>query len=187
MGWAHIHGEDDVIDGQGLAIGEYEVVTQDEIVIDGAVVVLGDRHVSGPVIGVVGPVVLSGLALDALLNRHAQAVQGDQADLSHRHGILVVGSLGEEGGELAVEGAVADNQRVSGLLLGLCRSGLLRLLGLCRSGFFLLLGLGIGRLGVVRGLGAAGGQHADDHHKAKQQRDEFLAVHLNSSYEFYHG
>ena len=105
-----VHGEDDVIDGQGLTVRELQVIPEGEVIVDGAVGILGDLKVSGAVVGVVGSVVVDGLALDALVDDGAGTVRSQQAELSHNPDILVVGGLREEGRELAGEGCVADDQ-----------------------------------------------------------------------------
>lgn len=62
-------------DGDGFRIGELQIVTQGEIIVHGAVGVLGDGHVGRTIVSIVGAIVVAGLALDALLNDSASTVQ----------------------------------------------------------------------------------------------------------------
>ena len=107
----HIQAEDVVVDGQGLAVGELEVVAQGDVVVDGAVGVLGDLDVGGAGVGVVGAVVLVGLALDALVDDLAQTGGGIEQKLRQVLGVLVICRLGKEGRELAAEVGVANDHR----------------------------------------------------------------------------
>ena len=106
-----VHGEDDVVDGDGLAVGELQVLTQLEVVVHGAVGVLLDLAVSGTIVGVVGAVVGLGLALDAVHDDGALTVAVQQTDSGHGPDVLVISGLGEEGGELAVERGITHDQR----------------------------------------------------------------------------
>ena len=89
----NVHGEDDVVDGDGLAIGELQIVTQGEIIVHGAVGVLGDGHVGRTIVSIVGAIVAAGLALDALLNDSASTVASEQTECGHGVNILIVSSL----------------------------------------------------------------------------------------------
>ena len=106
-----VHGEDDVIDGDGLAVGELQVLAQLEVVVHGAVGVLLDLAVSGTIVGVVGAVVGLGLALDAVHDDGALTVAAQQADRGHHPDVLVISGLGEEGREFAVERGITHDQR----------------------------------------------------------------------------
>ena len=75
----NIHREDDVVDGDRLAVRELQVVAQLDVIGDGAVVILGDNAVRGAVVGVVGAVVLAGLTLDAVQDHLALTVSAEQA------------------------------------------------------------------------------------------------------------
>ena len=106
----NVHVEDDVVDGHRRAVGEDDVVTDLDVVIHGAVVVLNDVGIRDAIIEVVLAVVINGLALDALQDQVACAVVADQADLRHGVRILVIGGLGEEGAELLGEGGITDDE-----------------------------------------------------------------------------
>ena len=112
-----VHGEDDVVDGDGLAVGELQVLTHLEVVVHGAVGVLLDLAVSGTIVGVVGAVVGLGLALDAVHDDGALTVAVQQADSGHRPDVLVISGLGEEGREFAVERGITHDQRGVAVLL----------------------------------------------------------------------
>ena len=112
-----VHGEDDVVDGDGLAVGELQVLTHLEVVVHGAVGVLLDLAVSGTIVGVVGAVVGLGLALDAVHDDGALTVAVQQADSGHRPDVLVITGLGEEGREFAVERGITHDQRGVAVLL----------------------------------------------------------------------
>ena len=61
-----IHGENDVINRERLAVFKLKAVLQGEIVVDRAVAVLGDNEIGDTLIGVLLTVVLAGLSLNAL-------------------------------------------------------------------------------------------------------------------------
>ena len=106
-----VDAEDEVVDRDGLAVGELDALLKLDVVVDGAVLVLDDVDVGRAVVLVVLAVELVGLALDALVDDVAEAIVGIQRDLRHGAGVLVIGGLGEEGRELAGEGAVAHDKR----------------------------------------------------------------------------
>ena len=112
-----VHGEDDVVGGQGLAVGELDVVAQVEIIVNGAVGIGGDGQVGGAIVGVVMAVEGAGLAGLALLHDRAEAVDVEQIDGGQRPDVLVVGRLREERRELAGEVGITCNQR---LFVALC-------------------------------------------------------------------
>ena len=155
-----VHGEDDVVDGNRLAVRELQVVTQFQVIGNGAVIILGDNAVSGAIVGVIGAVVLAGLALDAVQDHFALTVGAQQAELGQVDDILVSGRSGEEGAELTLkaglcqdEGAVAGG---SGSLGG---------------------GSACGFAGCSGGSGAAAaGQHAQAQGRSRCQRNGLLCV-----------
>ena len=155
-----VHIEDDVVDGNRLAVRELQVVTQFQVIGNGAVIILGDNAVSGAIVGVIGAVVLAGLALDAVQDHFALTVGAQQAELGQVDDILVSGRSGEEGAELTLkaglcqdEGAVAGG---SGSLGG---------------------GSACGFAGCSGGSGAAAaGQHAQAQGRSRCQRNGLLCV-----------
>ena len=161
----NVHGEDDVVDGDRLAVGEDQIITQGEVVVDGAVSILGDDQVGRTIVGVVGAVVVDGLALDAIVDDGAGTIAGQQADGGHGCHILVISGLSEEGGELAGEGRVTHNQRGVGIVgSGLSAFG--RCAGLCGGGSAV----------------AAAGKNTNAHHQSQKQcKKLFAAFHWISS------
>ena len=135
-----VHGEDDVVDGDLLTVGEDDIVTHGEVVVDGAVGILDDLTVGRTIVGIVGAVVGVRFAVDALHDDLALTVAVEQAERGHDPDILVIRGLREEGGELFVERGIADDQR---------RGVVLRL--------------------VVRLLVAAAGKKAEAHDQRKDQ------------------
>ena len=113
-----VHGEDDVVDGDLLTVGEDDIVTHGEVVVDGAVGILDDLTVGRTIVGIVGAVVGVRFAVDALHDDLALTVAVEQAERGHHPNVLVILGLREEGGELLVERGRADDQR-SVLVLGL--------------------------------------------------------------------
>ena len=112
-----VHGEDDVIDGDRLAVGELQVLAQLEVVVHSAIGVLHDLAVSGTIVGVVGAIVGLGFAFDTLHDDGALAIAVQQADSGHDPDVLVISGLGEEGGEFAVERGITHDQRGVAVLL----------------------------------------------------------------------
>ena len=106
-----VHGEDDVVDGDRLTVGELQVLAQLEVVVHSAIGVLLDLAVSGTMVGVVGAIVGLGFAFDTLHDDGALAIAVQQADSGHDPDVLVISGLGEEGGELAVERGITHDQR----------------------------------------------------------------------------
>ena len=162
----NVHGEDDVVNVQLVAVSELDAVADDEVIVDGTVGVLGDGQIRDAVVGVVGAVEGLGLALDALQDHGAGTVRAQQTDLGHSGNVLVIGSCGKEGGELAAEGRVTDNQ--GGVVLGLNRS----LRGGSGGGGF-GLGLVIGLFGG--GVVATTGEHTDAQSQSQNQRKDLGA------------
>ena len=108
-----VHGEDHVVHGQGLTIGELQVIAQLEIIVHGAISILGDGQVGRAIVGIVRAIEVDGLTLDTLEDNGASTVAGQQTELGHSLSILVIGSLGEEGRELAVKRGITHNKRLS--------------------------------------------------------------------------
>ena len=106
-----VHGEDDVVDGDRLTVGELQVLAQLEVVVHSAIGVLHDLAVSGTMVGVVGAIVGLGFAFDTLHDDGALTVAVQQTDSGHGPDVLVISGLGEEGGELAVERGITHDQR----------------------------------------------------------------------------
>ena len=109
-----IEREDDVVDGHRGAVVELEVVTKLDVVGDGAVGLLGHRDVGGAVVGVLGAVVLLGLAVDAVIDRLGHAVGDEERDVVEAHDILVGRGSGEQRAELALEAGGRDDERLVG-------------------------------------------------------------------------
>ena len=156
----NIHREDDVIDGDRLAVRELQVVAQLDIVGDGAVVILGDNAVRGAVVGVVGAVVLAGLALDAVQDHLALTVSAEQTELGQVNDILVGSRSGEEGAELALKAGLCQNE-------GAIRSGRVGCFGSSSTGAL------AGRVGRST---AAASQHADAECGSRCQCNDLLGV-----------
>ena len=135
-----VHGEDDVVDGDLLAVGEDEILTHGEVVVDSAIGILDDLAVGRTIVGIVGAVVGVRFALDTVHDDLALTVAVEQAERGHDPDILVILGFREEGGELFVERGIADDQRR-----------------------VLVLGL------VVRILVAAAGEKTETHHQRKDQ------------------
>ena len=169
----NVQREDDVIRGHGSAVGEDDVIAHGEVVVDSAVIVLGDDQISDTVIEIVGAVVSSGFAFDAVHDDVAFTVGAEQGQLGHASNVLIVRGIGKERGELLREQRVANNQRVSldrlfrgffrRLFCGFFSGG--RLFGLCGffgSGLFFLL--------------CAASHHGQNHHKGQQQSQQLGKV-----------
>ena len=171
----HIHGEDDVIDVSGGAIGELDVVAHGNVVVNGAVVVLGDSEVSGAIVGVVGAVVSAGLALDALEHGVGYAVHGEQGHLGHVGDALVISTCCEEGRELALESGRSGYQ--GAVIAG---AGLNALGGVGAGSSFRSAGrcIASGRSSVI----AAAGQKTYAHANSQKQRKQLgLVFHVKNS------
>ena len=158
----NVDGEDNVINGDRLAVRELQVVAQLDVVGDSAVIVLGDNAVAGAVVGVVGAVVLAGLALDAVQDHFALTVGTQQAELGQVDDILVSRRSGEEGAELALKAGLCQDE---GAVAGGSGS-----LGSGSAGGFLAGGSG-GRSGA-----AAASQHAQAQGRSRCQRNGLLCV-----------
>ena len=156
----NIHREDDIIDGDRLAVREFQVVTQFQVIGNGAVIILGDNAVSGAIVGVIGAVVLAGLALDAVQDHFALTVGAQQAELGQVDDILVSGRSGEEGAELTLKAGLCQDE-------GAVAGGSGRLGGGSACGF----------AGCSGGSGAAAaGQHAQAQGRSRCQRNGLLCV-----------
>lgn len=152
-----VQAEDDVVDVGGGAVGEDDVVAHGQVVVDGAVLVLNDLDVAHAVVGVLGAVVLDGLALDAVADDVALTVGGKQRALGEDHHVLVISSRRKERAELLAEGRGGKDQSVVG-------------------SFALNGGLALGRgFALGGGLFAAGGE-GEHHGKSEHQREKLLDV-----------
>ena len=156
----NIHREDDVVDGDRLAVRELQVVAQLDIIGDGAVVILGDNAVRGAVVGVVGAVVLAGLALDAVQDHFALTVSAEQTELGQVNDILVGSRGSKEGAELALKAGLCQNE-------GAIRSGRVGCFGSSSTGAL------AGRVGRST---AAASQHADAECGSRCQCNDLLGV-----------
>ena len=105
-----VHGEDHVVDVHLGAVGELDAILQGDVIVHGAVLVLGDHHIGNTGVGVVGAVVLLGLALNAVEDHSALTVRANQGLADHAHDVSIIGRGVEEGRELAVVVAVANHQ-----------------------------------------------------------------------------
>ena len=159
----NIHREDNIIDGDRLAVRELQVVTQFQVIGNGAVIILGDNAVSGAMVGVIGAVVLAGLTLDAIQDHFALTVSAQQAELGQVDDILVRGRSGEEGAELALKAGLGQNERTVGSGSGGC-------LGSGRAGAL------TGRSRSGRSSTAAACQHADAESGSRCQCNGLLGV-----------
>ena len=156
----NIHREDDVVDGDRLAVRELQVVAQLDIIGDGAVVILGDNAVRGAVVGVVGAVVLAGLTLDAVQDHFTLTVSAQQAQLGQVNDILVGSRGSKEGAELALKAGLCQNE-------GAIRSGRVGCFGSSSTGAL------AGRVGRST---AAASQHADAECGSRCQCNDLLGV-----------
>ena len=156
----NIHREDDVVDGDRLAVRELQVVAQLDIIGDGAVVILGDNAVRGAVVGVVGAVVLAGLALDAVQDHLTLTVGAEQAQLGQVNDILIGSRGSKEGAELALKAGLCQNE-------GAIRSGRVGCFGSSSTGAL------AGRVGRST---AAASQHADAECGSRCQCNDLLGV-----------
>ena len=156
----NIHREDDIVDGDRLAVRELQVIAQLDIIGDGAVVILGDNAVRGAVVGVVGAVVLAGLTLDAVQDHFTLTVSAQQAQLGQVNDILVGSRGSKEGAELALKAGLCQNE-------GAIRSGRVGCFGSSSTGAL------AGRVGRST---AAASQHADAECGSRCQCNDLLGV-----------
>ena len=114
----HIVGEDDVIRGDRLAVGELQVLT-DLGGVGGDVIGLIVHHgdICGAGVEVVGAVVAHRLTLDGVVDDAAHTVGGHHADLGQFNHVLVVTGVGEEGAELGAQRGNRHNQGRAGSFL----------------------------------------------------------------------
>ena len=154
-----IIGEDDVIRGQGLAVGELQVLAQLHGVGGGAVVVLDNGNIRRTIVEIIRAVIAAGLTLDRVVHDRALTVGGQGADGRHGNDVLIIGGIRIEGAELLGEGAVTHNQRSVAAFLSR------------RFGRFRRLGRSLGGRGDLfhRRL-LAGGQHHHAHAQNQHQR-----------------
>ena len=176
----HIDAEDHIVDGGGLAVGEDDVVPHSDVVVHGALGLtlgaLGDHNVGGAVVGVIGAVVLAGLALDAVEHGVAHAVHRQQAQLGQAHDLVIGVGQVEEGRELTLQALLGGHHQGGGLIGVLSR----------RLGVVRLRIVGCAAVvGGVVGITAAAGQQAQAHDQCEKQRQEFSAsFHSVSSYVY---
>ncbi len=159
----HIHREDGVVNGDGLSVGEHQILAHLELVSNGAVGIIHHIHIGYTVVvGVIYAVILTRLAGEGLQHRSAHAVDAVHAAAHQpQHLVLVIVGV-EEARELAVKVRGADGEGV--------QLALLRLVGAvaaARGG----VGGGAGGIAVV-----AAGQQAETHHQRKQKRQQFFSV-----------
>ena len=105
----NIQVEDDVINGDGGAVREDQVIAHVDGIGNGAVSILGHFAVSGAVVGVIGAVVLAGFTLDALQNHFTLTVSAQQGNVGQVDNVLVSGRSGEERAELALKAGICQN------------------------------------------------------------------------------
>ena len=167
-----IDAEDDVIDVGGRAVGELDVVTHRQVVIDGAVIVLHNLDIAHAIVGIVRAVIVDGLALNAVTDNVAAAVSSQQAALGQVNNFLVISSRCKERAELLAKGGSRVNELVvlglSRLLFGSLFGSLLRLLLFFLGGRVLFGSRGL----VLCGLCAACEQ-SKNHDQSQKQRDQF--------------
>ena len=105
--------EDDIVDGHFLTVGELDALFQGDVVVDRAVAVFNDVAVGNALVSIVGAVVGTDVALDALEDDRALAVDEKQNVEDHTHDLVFIVIGIEEGGELTVEVLRADNKRLA--------------------------------------------------------------------------
>ena len=176
----NVHGEDHVVDGDRLAVRELQVVAELDVIVNGAVIVLSDSQVSGTIVGIIGAVVGDGLALDALLDHSAGTVAVQQVHLGHSRRVLIVSSLREERGELAVEGRIAHHQRRGIFLFSRFRSG-------SGLGGSRCCGLSAGGAGVAVAAAGCQQRYAHAYRQDQRQQLQFVAHCFSSLKIFEHG
>ncbi len=170
-----IHGEDYIVDVGGGAIGELDILAHGNVIVDSAVIILGDSDVSGTIVGVVGTVVAAGLTLDAAEHGVGYAVHSKQIHLGHVRNHLVVNIGCEEGRELALESGSSSNQSAVIASAGFNTLGDVGASGSFRSA---------GRCGASGGCSivAAAGQKANAHANSQKQRKQLgLVFHVKNS------
>ena len=106
----NVDTEDNVINGGGGAVGEDDIVTHGEVVVNGTVIVLNDVNIAHAIVGVIGAVVLNGLALYAVVNDRAAAVSSKQTAGEVGDDFFVIRGGIEEGAELLAEGGGCIDQ-----------------------------------------------------------------------------
>ena len=154
----NVDTEDNVINGGGGAVGEDDIVTHGEVVVNGTVIVLNDVNIAHAIVGVIGAVVLNGLALYAVVDDRAAAVKQTAGEVGDDF-FVIRGGI-EEGAELLAEGGGCIDQGGC-VLLG--RS--LSLFGRCLSLF--------GRCG---GAGVAACAKSKNHNKSQNKSEDLLDV-----------
>ena len=92
----HVHREDDIVDRDGLSIGEYQIISEGEIIEYGSVLVLCHFQIRRSVIGIIRSIVRNGLAFNALIYDCAHTVAGQQRKLCQCLYVLIIGRLRKE-------------------------------------------------------------------------------------------
>lgn len=105
--------EDDIVDGHFLTVGELDALFQGDVVVDRAVAVFNDVAVGNALVSIVSAVIGTDVALDALEDDRALAVDEKQTVEDHTHDLVFIVIGIEEGGELTVEVLRADNKRLA--------------------------------------------------------------------------
>ena len=162
-----IESEDNVIDGHVLAIGELNVLTHGDVIVNGAVFVLGDLEVGNAVIGVVGAVVGTNFAFDTLQNDSAFTVGAKKTLMGQAEDLRLIVIGVEEGRELTVEVLGLYDESV----------GLVDRLGIC--GGCRICGCGVSgscRISGSCGSLAASCEESNYHDNSKKQSKQFLCV-----------
>ena len=155
----NVDTEDNVINGGGGAVGEDDIVTHGEVVVNGTVIVLNDVNIAHAIVGVIGAVVLNGLALYAVVNDRAAAVSSKQTAGEAGDDFFVIRGGIEEGAELLAEGGGCIDQGAGVFLY--------RSLGLFNRS------LGLFGCGSVAFAASA---ESKDHNKSQNQSEDLLDV-----------
>ena len=159
----NIQVEDDVINGDGGAVSEDQVIAHVDGIGNGAVSIFGHFAVSGAIVGVIGAVVLAGLTLDALQDHFALTVSAQQGNVGQVDNVLVSGRSGEERAELALKAGICQNQ------------GAIAAAGIGSSGFAGSLA-GSNRLSAAGSGRTAASQQARSHCNSHGQCKHLLGV-----------
>ena len=159
----NIQVEDDVINGDGGAVSEDQVIAHVDGIGNSAVSILGHFAVSGAIVGVIGAVVLAGLTLDALQDHFALTVSAQQGNVGQVDNVLVSGRSGEERAELALKAGICQNQ------------GAIAAAGIGSSGFAGSLA-GSNRLSAAGSGRTAASQQARSHCNCHGQCKHLLGV-----------
>ena len=137
--------EDNVVDGHLGTVGELHALFHGDVVVHGAVGVLDDITVGNAGVCIVGAVVGTNVALDALQHHGAFTVGAQQGVENHAHDLVFIIVGVEEGRELTVEVLRTDHKSLGGRIL----------------------------LTIVVAV-TAGGEQADTHEQRQDQRECFF-------------